>query len=520
MKDKDKAYFTKLILSVIILVSFLTILGLTTYLVKNKRIVNREPQVSILPKPTDTPVVKDEISDWKTYDNNQYDYSFKYPQTTLLNSYNEVGDEIEITNNSATVAVQYSNKKGGIFSVWHLGLSVLTSDSIKNQFGATNKENISVVPAKVAGEDGYHVVFKDTKNIVSDFYFIKKDEQILKLTVLKGDTNANKIFSTFKFTGKDETADWQTYENNTYGFKIKYPQNFYTQEGKYENEKYRQYWIEAADSKWKDQLVHNPSLIVDVIKTDLKPKEYLNITGSSKSILDDANPCPANITYCSLKYLEFIGIGADQVPALQFYSAAVSGSDYHTIVRIGDFLIDIRAHSSGNGDFSEDTYNKIISTFKYAEKDETADWKTYKNDKYGFEIKYPNIYKFTAPPDEFVEYQKSRGITYLAYLFRTDANASISIWSTNINFNLQDIKQRFAPTGNESFPEQVTAGQNTFYFYGAGGGGVSYPDYYFYNLNGKILIVAFDGPYINDKTPSQEIKQLEPQILSTFKFLN
>ena len=75
-----------------------------------------------------------------------------------------------------------------------------------------------------------------------------------------------------------------------------------------------------------------------------------------------------------------------------------------------------------------------------------------------------------------------------------------------------------APTGIESPPEPVHAGKNTFYYYGPGGGGVQYPDGYYFNLRGKILVVDFDGPYDNaDKTPTATTKKMEQKILASFR---
>jgi hypothetical protein len=74
-----------------------------------------------------------------------------------------------------------------------------------------------------------------------------------------------------------------------------------------------------------------------------------------------------------------------------------------------------------------------------------------------------------------------------------------------------------APTGIDSPPEPVRIGKNTFYYYGPGGGGVSYPDGYYFNLRGKILVIDFDGPYENDKTPTLETKKMELKVLASFR---
>ena len=56
-----------------------------------------------------------------------------------------------------------------------------------------------------------------------------------------------------------------------------------------------------------------------------------------------------------------------------------------------------------------------------------------------------------------------------------------------------------------------------FMFTVAGGGGVEYPDQFFFNLKGKTLYIVFDGPYINDKTPADETKKIEEKVLASFR---
>lgn len=82
-------------------------------------------------------------------------------------------------------------------------------------------------------------------------------------------------------------------------------------------------------------------------------------------------------------------------------------------------------------------------------------------------------------------------------------------------FNLERMT-RFAPSGIEDPPEAKTFGPNTAYYYGPGGGGVNYPDQFFFNVKGKTLRIQFDGPY-NGKTVSEEAKQLESRVLETLR---
>lgn len=145
-----------------------------------------------------------------------------------------------------------------------------------------------------------------------------------------------------------------------------------------------------------------------------------------------------------------------------------------------------------------------------------SNWLVYQNPIYKFQFNYPP--EFVSPIDgggvNFVDNQN------LVNLSSQEYKNTIRIDLDPQKFSL-DYLRKYAPTGSENFaPQPKTFGTNTFYYYGPGGGGVNYADQYFYNLNGQILIFIFDGPYENDKTPSESTKQLANQILSTFKFNN
>jgi len=134
-------------------------------------------------------------------------------------------------------------------------------------------------------------------------------------------------------------------------------------------------------------------------------------------------------------------------------------------------------------------------------------WHTYVNRVHGFCFRYPPVYK-RVPSVASFHADKDTVI-----FRRLHSDAYFFVWYESEAFDLQ----RFMRTAGETSPPgPVPVGEYTFYYYGAGGGGVSYPDRYFFNLRGQTLYITFAGPY-NGNTSSPETKRLERELLETFR---
>lgn len=147
------------------------------------------------------------------------------------------------------------------------------------------------------------------------------------------------------------------------------------------------------------------------------------------------------------------------------------------------------------------------------------DWRALVNRRYGFCLWYPPAYSLQARPLS----PGRTGIHSLATLLSTvprkaaihdTAGASIEVWRLPSHFDLQRLTSD-APTGVIDPPTPMHFGANTFYYYGAGGGGVAYPDRYYFNLHGVTLELLFFGPF-EGKSPDEQTQAMEQLLLSSF----
>jgi len=154
-----------------------------------------------------------------------------------------------------------------------------------------------------------------------------------------------------------------------------------------------------------------------------------------------------------------------------------------------------------------------------------AGWKTYVNDKYRFCFSYPPNYtpiaepwrEYTDDPEYFRQIGEAVDEGRAFYLQDTqhpDARLCITIATQAWDLN---SLTKSAPTGQETPPEPKIIDGQVFYYYGPGGGGVCYPDQFFYDLRGKPLSISFSGPCVNDRTPTPATKEIEQKLLATFR---
>jgi len=148
----------------------------------------------------------------------------------------------------------------------------------------------------------------------------------------------------------------------------------------------------------------------------------------------------------------------------------------------------------------------------------------YLNQRLAFELSYPSSYQRLPSPQSYREHWEvllyattGSGQARCEDEGECDKFGTMIVALDRRRFDLQTIQRYYAHTGWEQ-PEPFRVDGNTFYWYGPGGGGVSYPDTFLYDLNGRVLIIEFDGPYAQgSKSPTEETKGIEKIALQSFR---
>ncbi len=145
---------------------------------------------------------------------------------------------------------------------------------------------------------------------------------------------------------EDEFADWKTYQNEEYGFEVKYPKDWTSTE----NSKEQIVFFEPGSGPSKE---HLGDIFINIINNSKKLSidEYIKV---KPPIVTDKG----NITMDGKTAKQILQSGM-----LEFLT---------TIIPAGDYFIEITKEENYQEERDE-AYNKILSTFKFLEPDETAE---------------------------------------------------------------------------------------------------------------------------------------------------
>ena len=343
---------------------------------------------------------KDETANWKTYRNEEYGFEVKYPLDWKIDIYEYgVGAEFTPVNKvkpeEIFISVIASTQRP---KDWSLGewLAQIPGEQCDSEKVSNDLKwcEIATYQFEAVRQDSYGITKDDTDYIINFNvshgrqrmdYYLSDEELSEEINTL------NQILSTFRFIEiKDETADWKTYRSEEYGYEVKYPPKI---EVKDEDKNFIGFLLEGVEDT---SSTYSPIYI----STHSNPEKL-----SVEQWLEEKQKSGF---YPFAREKESIFVAESE--GVKFnHKISVEAPDLG-IVLIGRGELIYRIDTYRGFD---SVFNQMLSTFRFIEvEDETANWKTYRNEEYGFEVKYPFNWKIVVGNNYFGFDEKDRDIGF------------------------------------------------------------------------------------------------------------
>ncbi len=311
----------------------------------------------------------------------------------------------------------------------------------------------------------------------------------------------------------DETANWQTYRNEKYGFEFKYPQNWKINDKELPDDA-----IFRIESDIDSGVPYGPidppptlpySIVVGIIE---------NASNLDEWIANNNAGIKSKIT--TMKNNDFIYYKAIDVPSmsgeLNYYIPLNQKGSYLNLSLSPYFEPDEYKEQKE----AVKLFDQILSTFKFLDSTstgETANWKTYRDSVASFEIKYPANWSYTiksktttsSSPDQPNKPTHSGSLSFIGPEGQIDL-------VFGDGFGGAPCREAIGPSAQLI---GVKIGNYTVHLCNYSQGGRTYYASPFGDAGGPTVANAsynFTFSYLESSTQS---KDLILKILSTFKFL-
>jgi len=341
-----------------------------------------------------------------------------------------------------------------------------------------------------------------------------------------------------------ETVSWNTYRDEGFGFILRYPPtvNF---EGEadmnFPNTRFFFSMRRTKDSETISDLVQLRifdlpfSQMIDEVASFGRCKSTLDTQSGKATIVVALNSVDAfghfglrpgfEGSLNKLRECTDFNLYKDEIDytnqlAIYYFILSLDGQTYRFELGAGKNYVK---------DGAKEIFDQILSTFKFIELDETANWKTYRNEEFGFGFEYPaSIFELDINNNTIFHELDN-------FQLRSAKDGSIVGPARDISFTFRDdvsrcseLKKTFEEFGNGGEAFQISNIVGTKYRTGAEGEGVVY---YCVEDEGGNTIFLIERGYLDnsyssfiveqpDFILSEKQDQLSDKILSTFKFID